>query len=159
MLLKYTKQGNFHGLKEKSEPSILYKIFWEFVEDNRKCQSRSPRKIEDEYVKYILSQVYKNGSLSAKNLWTLIKSEFNIDVGMTKIVEILNSNGYKYRSPKLRVKNEIQHKNLRLNWCERHIIETCFPEHFFSNESTFDLDNPVGARWVKSKEKYIYAKK
>ena len=32
----------------------------------------------------------KNGSLSAKNLWTLIKSKFNIDVGRTRIIEILN---------------------------------------------------------------------
>ena len=43
------------------------------------------------------------GSLSAKNIWMLIKSEFNIDVGRTRIVEILNSNGCKYRSPKLKI--------------------------------------------------------
>ena len=47
-------------------------------------------------------------SLSAKNLWMLIKSEFNIDVGRTRIVKILNRNGFKYRSPKLRLKIEIQ---------------------------------------------------
>ena len=79
-----------------------YKIFRKFTEDNRKSQSRSPRKIEDEHVKYILSEVDKNGSLSAKNLWPLIKSKFNIDVGGTRIVEILNSHEYKYRSPKLK---------------------------------------------------------
>ena len=39
-------------------------------------------------------------------LWTLIKSEFNIDVGRTRIVEILNSYGYKFRSPKLREKKK-----------------------------------------------------
>ena len=55
-------------------------------------------------------------------------------------------------------KNELQHRNLRLNWYERHIIETCFSDLFFSDESTFYLDNPVGARWVKSKENYIHAK-
>ena len=77
---------------------------------------------------------------------------------MTRIIEIINSNGYKYRPSNLRVKNKIQHWNLRLNWCERHIIETCFPDLFFSNESTFNLDNSVGARWVKSKENYIQAK-
>ena len=30
---------------------------------------------------------------------------------------------------------------------------------FFSGESTFYLDNPVGARWVKSKQNYIHEKK
>ena len=86
----------------------------------------------------------------------LIKSEFNIDVGRTRIVEILNSNAYKYWSPILRVK--MKYNAIRLNWCERHIIETCFPDLFFSDESTFYLDNPVGARWVKGKENYIHAK-
>ena len=47
---------------------------------------------------------------------------------------------------------------MRLNWCERHLIETCFPDLFFSDESTFYLDIPVGARWVKDKENYIHAK-
>ena len=47
---------------------------------------------------------------------------------------------------------------MRINWCERHIIETWFPNLFFSDESTFYLDNPVGARWVKRKENYIHAK-
>ena len=61
-------------------------------------------------------------------------------------------------SPKLKIKNELLHQNLRLNWCERHLIETCFPDLFFSDESTFYLDNPVGARWVKDKENYIHAK-
>ena len=84
-----------------------YKIFREFAEDNRKSQSRSPRKIEDEHAKYILSEVYNR--IIIKNLWTIIKSKFNIDVGRTRIVEILNKNGYKYRSPKLRLKIEIQH--------------------------------------------------
>ena len=42
------------------------KIFREFHEDNRKSQSRSRRKIEDDHVKYILSEVDKNGSLSGK---------------------------------------------------------------------------------------------
>ena len=50
----------------------------------------------------------------------------------------------------------MQHRNLRLNWCERHIIETCFPDLFFSDESAFYLDNHVGARWVKSKVNYIH---
>ena len=77
----------------------------------------------------------------------------------TRIVEILNSNWYKYRSPNLKVKNEIQHRNLRLNWRERHIVETCLTYHLFNDESTFYLDNSIGARWVKRKESYIHAKK
>ena len=48
---------------------------------------------------------------------------------------------------------------MRLKWCERHIIETCFPILFLSDESTFYLDDPVGAWWVKSNSKnYINAK-
>ena len=90
------------------------------------------------------------------DLWTLIKSEFNIDVGRTRIVEILNSNAYKYWSPILRVK--MKYNAIRLNWCERHIIETCFPDLFFSDESTFYLDNPVGARWLRVR-KTIYMQK
>ena len=52
----------------------------------------------------------------------------------------------------------MQHRNLRLNWFERHIIETCFPHFFKRDESIFYLDNPIGARWVKSKENYIHEK-
>ena len=62
---------------------------------------------------------------------------------------------YKYCSPKLKVKNEIQQRNLRLNWCEKHIIGACFPDLYLSDEPIFYLDNPVDARWVKSKENYI----
>ena len=48
----------------------------------------------------------------------------------------------------------MQHWDLKLNWCEIHIIETCFPDLFLSDELTFYLDNPVDARWVKSKQNY-----
>ena len=59
--------------------------------------------------------------------------------------------------------HQIKSKNLfystiRLNWCERHIIETCFPDLFFSDESTSYLDNPVGARWLRVR-KTIYMQK
>ena len=47
---------------------------------------------------------------------------------------------------------------MRLNWSERHIIETCLPDIFFSDESIFYFDNPVVARWAKSKENYMHAK-
>ena len=47
---------------------------------------------------------------------------------------------------------------MRLNWREKYRIETCFPDLFFCDESTFYLNNPVGARWIKSKENYIHAK-
>ena len=59
---------------------------------------------------------------------------------------------------KIKTKNKIQHQNLRLNWCERHIIEICFPDLFISDESTFYLDILVGARWAKNKENYLHAK-
>ena len=52
----------------------------------------------------IFSMEFIIESLSTKNIWKLTKSEFNIYVGRTRIIEILNSNGYKYRLPKLRVK-------------------------------------------------------
>ena len=52
----------------------------------------------------------------------------------------------------------MKYNTISLNWCERHIIETCFPDIFFSDESTFYLDNPVDARWDKSEENYIIAK-
>ena len=42
-----------------------YLIFRKFAEDNRKSQSRSPRKFEDKHAKYILSEVYINKSLLA----------------------------------------------------------------------------------------------
>ena len=45
-----------------------------------------------------------------------------------------------------------------LNWCEGYIIEICFLDLFFSNESTFYLDSSVGARLVKSEENYIHPK-
>ena len=44
---------------------------------------------EDKYVKYILSGVYKT---SFSNLIICSKSELNINVGGTKIVEVLYNN-------------------------------------------------------------------
>ena len=71
------------------------------------------------------------GSLSAENLWTLIKSKFNIDDGRTRIVEILNSNGYKYRSPKLK----INYNTIILNWSKSKNLSLF--HKFFHNELTF----------------------
>ena len=150
-----TKQGRFHGLKQKPGLSLIITRYSENFLKNRKTQKGLLERLRMSMLNILLVK-FIIGSLSAKNLWTLIKSEFNIDVGRTRIVEILNSNGYKYRSPKLKI---IQHQYLRLNWCERHIIETCFSDLFFSDESTFYLDNPTGARWVKGKENYIHTKK
>ena len=65
MLLKYTKQGNFHGLKEKSGLSLIITRYSEnFLKTKEKAKQVS-RKIEDEHVKYISIEVDKNGSLSA----------------------------------------------------------------------------------------------
>ena len=33
----------------------------------------------------------------------------------------------------------MKYNTIKLNWCESHIIETCFPDLFFSDESNFYL--------------------
>ena len=104
MLLKYTKQGNFHGLKEKPGLSL---IITRHLENLMKITEKATAGLKEKLsmsMSNIFSVKFIIGSLSAKNVWTLIKSEFNIDDGRTRIVEILKGNGYKYRSPKLNIK-------------------------------------------------------
>ena len=68
MLLKFTKQENFHSQKQKPKPSlIIVRYLGNFLKTAEKTKA-GPQEIKDENVKYILSEVYKNGSLSAKNL-------------------------------------------------------------------------------------------
>ena len=82
MFLKYTKQGNFHDLKENQD------CLWSLQDIRRICWRQLKRlkhvqrKIEDEHSKYILSEVDKTDHY--QHLWILIKSEFNIDVGRIK---------------------------------------------------------------------------
>ena len=75
MIKKYNNSSQLYKIRnlsylERKTRTVFdrYKIFGDFAEDTKKYRSRSLRKIEDEHVKYILSEVYKNGSLSAKNL-------------------------------------------------------------------------------------------
>ena len=160
MLLKYTKQANFHGPKDKPGPSLIISRYSEnLLKITEKAKAGLQERLRTSMSNIFSVKFIKTDHYHPKNLLTSIKSEFIFGVGRTRIVEILNSNGYKYRSPKLRVKNELQHWNLRLNWYERLTIESCFPDLFFSDKSTFYLDSPDGVRWVKSKENYIHAKK
>ena len=49
------------------------------------------------------------------------------------------------------MKNEEEQQKIRMNWCERHLCITNFSEVFFSDETTFNLDNPKGWLWLKMK--------
>ena len=76
-----------------------HNIFKEFDGDKRKSQSRFAIKIEDDHqnIKLIDNKDYYH-----QNILILIKLEFDIDVGRTNIVEILNSYEYKYLSLKVK---------------------------------------------------------
>ena len=47
---------------------------------------------------------------------------------------------------------------MRENWCLRHINDTNFYDIFFTDETTFYLNNPAGAKWLKDKDNFIYSK-
>ena len=51
-----------------------------------------------------------------------------------------------------------QRDKKRENWCLRHINDTNFYDIFFTDETTFYLDNPAGAKWLKDKYNFIYSK-
>ena len=59
MLLKYTKQANFHGLKEKPGPSLIITRYSENLLKTTEKAETCPMKIEDEHAKYILSEFGK----------------------------------------------------------------------------------------------------
>ena len=42
----------------------------------------------------------------------------------------------------------------RLDWCRRYLGKY-WHNIFFTNETTFYVDNPSGYKWVKKNEKYI----
>ena len=49
------------------------------------------------------------------NLSEIIKSKFDLEVGRTTIVKILNQNGYMYKLNKLKVMNKEPQKQKRIN--------------------------------------------
>ena len=58
----------------------------------------------------------------------------------------------------MRVKNDEKQQLIRKNWWERHVFNTNFLNVFFSDETTFYLDNPVGSLWLKETENIIHSK-
>ena len=90
MLLKYTKQGSFHGLKEKPGLSLIITRYSKnFLKTTEKAKAGLQERLRMSMSNIFSVKLIKKGSLSAKILWTLIKTEFNIDIGGTGIVEIL----------------------------------------------------------------------
>ena len=67
-------------------------------------------------------------------------------------------NWYSNKSPKLKLKNEEPQRQMKENWCLRHINDANFYDIFFTDETTFYLDNPAGAKWLKNKDNFIYSK-
>ena len=69
MLLKYTKQGNFHNLKRKTRIILdRCKLFGEFAEDNRKGKAGPQERLRTSMSNILISEVGLRGSLSAKIL-------------------------------------------------------------------------------------------
>ena len=135
-----------------------YKAYNSFPEDLR-SRSRSPLQILNaEQLRYIISEIEMNGSLSTRKISKLLEERFQIKISKTKISQALKENGYKYKSPKLKVKNEEKQQAVRKNWWLRHLFSTNFHDIFFSDETTFYLDNPVGSLWLKDEENIIYSK-
>ena len=56
------------------------------------------------------------------------------------------------------MKNEEEQQKVWKNWCERHLFSTNFNEVFFSDETTFYLDNPKGSLWLKNEDNIIHKK-
>ena len=94
-----------------------YKLYNDFPEDNRsQSQNRSSNKLEEEQITFIINKLEEDSTLSSKEISNLIKSEFDLDVGKTTILKCLKSNGYSYKHPKLKIKNEEQQRKMRENW-------------------------------------------
>ena len=137
-----------------------YKLYNDFPEDNRsQSQNRSSNKLEEEQITFIINKLEEDSTLSSKEISNLIKLEFDLDVGKTTILKCLKSNGYSYKHPKLKIKNEEQQRKMRENWWLRHMQNTNFYDIFFTDETSFYLDNPVGARWLKDHDNLIFSKK
>ena len=136
-----------------------FKLYNDFPEDKRSLSPNRPsKKLEMKHVISIVNKIEDDPTLSTKKLINLLKSEFDLDVGKTTILKCLKRNGYSYKSPKLKLKNEEPQRQMRENWCLRHINDTNFYDIFFTDETTFYLDNPAGAKWLKDKDNFIYSK-
>ena len=135
-----------------------YKTYNMFPNDHR-SRSRSPLKlIEDEHLNYIIDQASNDSSISSRKLAKKFEDNFNIKISKSSICRVLKDNGFYYKSPKLRVKNDEKQQLIRKNWWERHVFNTNFLNVFFSDETTFYLDNPVGSLWLKETENIIHSK-
>ena len=85
----------------------------------------------------IVNKIEDDVALLTKKLINLLRSEFDLDVGKTTILKCLKRNGYSYKSPKLKLKNEEPQRQMRENWNLRHINDTNFYDIFFTDETTF----------------------
>ena len=57
----------------------------------------------------------------------------------------LNEIRYKYVGYKIKPKTDINHQQIRLNWCNRHVFDNC-NNIFFIDETTIYLNNPGGLK-------------
>ena len=116
-------------------------------------------KLEKEQITFIINMLEEDSTLLSKEISNLIKLEFDLDVGKTTILKCLKNNGYSYKHSKLKIKNEEQQRKMRENWWLRHMQNTNFYDIFFTDETSFYLDNSVGARWFKDHDNLIFSKK
>ena len=87
-----------------------------FPNDHR-SRSRSPSKlIEDEHLNYIIDQASNDSSISSRKLAKKFEDNFNIKISKSSICRVLKDNGFYYKSPKLRVKNDEKQQLIRKNW-------------------------------------------
>ena len=115
--------------------------------------------LESEHISFIISKIEKDNPLSSRKSSNLIKGNFNLNVSKNNSFKCLKKNGYSFKSPKLRMKNDEEQQKIMINWCERHLFRTNFNEVFFSDETTFYLDSPKGWLWLlKNKDNIIDSK-
>ena len=87
-----------------------------FPNDHR-SRSRSPLKlIEDKHLNYIIDQASNDSSISSRKLAKKCEDNFNIKISKSSICRVLTDNGFFYKSPKLRVKNDEKQQLICKNW-------------------------------------------
>ena len=125
---------------------------------SRKKGSGRNRLIDEEKSYFILDLMKKNAFLSApKIVKQLVDNYKDFNISATTVQRFLNEQGFKWKEPIVRVKNELLQRNQRLAFCNKN-IDRDWSSVVFTDESSFYLHSPGISRWVPKGESNIIVK-
>ena len=122
---------------------------------SRKEGSGRNRLIDEEKSYFILDLMKKNAFLSApKIVKQLVDNYKDFNISAITVQRFLNEQGFKWKEPIVRVKNELLQRNQRLAFCNKN-IDRDWSSVVFTDESSFYLHSPGISRWVPKGESNI----